>query len=154
MHSEQGPPAFVDVQVLMREVRRRARAGNRERDEALRLIRRIVPRDLPIALARLKSSTQHLRRNAKYLGEIPPGPPTVRARLGAALVRIVQRSMFWLLPPLRSSQQQFADAFAEHVSVTEELLKALEQTNVELEMLRRTIVESKNGETPGREVPA
>lgn len=144
----------VDVQMLMREVRRLAREGNREREKALRLARKTIPSQLPAAIARLKSSTQYLRRSARYLGDVPPGPNTLRAKIGAALVRILQRSMFWLLPPLRTTQSQFADALAEHVNATGEILKALEQTNIELELVRRDIAAIRAGTASPDEVPA
>jgi hypothetical protein len=75
---------------------------------------------------------------AERIGEVPPGPSTLRAKLGAVMVRIGQRSLFWLLPPLRITHQTLAQTLRDHVTATDEMLKILQQTNVQLEMLRRS----------------
>ena len=130
---------LVDVQVIMREIRTSLRAGNRESDEAARVARRAIPGHLPAVIARLKATTASLEEAVSRIGEIPPGPPTLRARMGAFVVRIMQRALFWLVPSVRSTQQNVVYALRDHVGVTEEILKALQQTNLQIELLRRSL---------------
>src|SRR5262245_2901180 len=118
----------VDVQAIMREIRAVVRAGNRERDDAARIARRSTPGHLPAVIARLKASAVSLEEAAKRIGEVPPGPRTLRARLGAMGVAVMQRSLFWLVPAVRSTQQNLVHAFRDHVAATEDILKALQQT--------------------------
>jgi hypothetical protein len=137
MHSPQDRLPSVDVQAIMREIRCAVRAENRDRDDAARTATRAIPRHVAAVLARLKASTVALEEAASRIGEIPPAPDTVRARIGAAAVRFMQRALFWLVPSIKSTQQNLVQALRDHVSVTEEILKALNQTNVQVELLRR-----------------
>ena len=124
----------------MREIRTKVRAENRQFDEVARAARRGIPGHLPAVIARLKASTASLQEAVSRIGEIPPGPPTLRARLGALTVRIMQRALFWLVPSVKSTQQNVVYALRDHIAVTEEILKALQHTNIQLELLRRSIV--------------
>jgi hypothetical protein len=141
MYSQQDGLPTVDVQAIMRRIRAAVRAENRDRDDAARIARRSTPGHLPAVIARLKTSTVSLEEAAKRIGEIPPGPRTLRARLGALAVAVLQRSLFWLVPAVRSSQQNLVHALRDHVTATEDILKALQQTNVQLEFLRRSVEE-------------
>ncbi|HYP13206.1 MAG TPA: hypothetical protein VEQ63_04720, partial [Bryobacteraceae bacterium] len=73
-------PAVVDVQTIMREVRKEARVGIRAQDELARAARRTIPAHLPAVLARLRASTTALEEAVAKLGDVPPGPPTLRAQ--------------------------------------------------------------------------
>jgi hypothetical protein len=128
----------VDVQTIMREIRIRVRETNRERYDAIRIVRKTVPPQLFSSMARLKAATISLQELADRIGEIPPGPSTPRARVGAAMVRLAQRALFWLLPPLRTTHQMLAQTLRDHVKATDDMLRILQQTNVQLEMLRRS----------------
>ena len=77
----------------------------------------------PPVLARLKASTAALEEAAGRIGEIPPSPDTFRARVGAGAVRIMQRALFWLVPSIKSTQQNLVQALRDHVTVTDEILK-------------------------------
>jgi hypothetical protein len=129
----------VDVQEIMREVRKVVRAENRKRDDLLREARRTIPGRLPATISRLKLSTAALEELARKLGDIPPAPPTTRARLGASIIQVMHRALFWLLPSLRTIEVATAQAMREHVAATEDLLRALNETNIRLEQLRRLV---------------
>src|SRR5262245_44158054 len=105
MYYPQDRHSTVDVQAIMREIRSTVRAENRDRDDAARTATRAIPRHVAAVLARLKASTTALEEAASRIGEIPPSPDTFRARVGAAGVRIVQRALFWLVPSIKSTQQ-------------------------------------------------
>jgi hypothetical protein len=147
MYPPQARYRAVDVQTIMREIRATVRAENREFEQVARVANRAIPGHLPAVIARLKTSTASLEEAVSRIGEIPPGPPTLRARTGAFVVRVMQRSLFWLVPPVRSTQQSMVHALRDHVAVTEEILKALQQTNLQLELLRRSV------ETDGQSQP-
>lgn len=152
MRMERAHHSPIDVQNIMREIRQIARAEFRDYDELTRASRRNIPAHLPAALARLRASTTALEEAASRLGEVPPGPPTMRAQVGALGVRIAQRGLFWFLPALRSSQQSLVQALREHVIASDEILKALQRTNVELELLRRSLTPPAEAAEPsGRE---
>jgi hypothetical protein len=144
MYSQQDRYRAVDVQAIMREIRTAVRAQNRKRDDTARIARRSTPGHLPALIARLKASTVSLEEAAKRIGEIPPGPKTLRARVGALAVAVMQRSLFWLVPAVRSNQQNLVHVLRDHVAATEDILKALQQTNVQLEFLRRSVEESRS----------
>src|SRR5262245_7749192 len=55
-------------------------------------------RGLPYTL-RLSRSAES---TAPQLGDMPPAPPTMRGRLGAILVRVVRRALFWYTNQIRS----------------------------------------------------
>jgi hypothetical protein len=129
----------ADVQAIMREIRSAVRAENRAGYDAARLAKKAVPGHLFAIITRLKASTASLQETASRIGEIPPGPSTARARVGAFFVRLMQRSLFWLIPSIRSSQKNLASALSDHINATEEILRVLQQTNVQVELLRRSL---------------
>ena len=68
------------------------------------------------------------------VGQMPPQPPTVRARVGRLLVSIVRRAVFWLSDQIRSFQTAVVASQKEHA----QLLR-----NHAVEMLRlRQIIEA------------
>jgi hypothetical protein len=131
---ETSSPPAVDVQALMREIRARARGGNREQ-EWVRQARRSVPAHLSSTVGRLRASTAMLRSAIERIGEPPPAPATLRGRLGMAVVRFIQRAMFWYTPSVQNADHQIVNALEAHLKVTEELLAVLERTNIELARL-------------------
>jgi hypothetical protein len=58
---------------------------------------------------------------------------------GAALIRIVQRALFWLIRPLQNANKQLVIALEEQARANDEILKVLERTLVELEVLRASV---------------
>jgi O-antigen chain-terminating methyltransferase len=66
------------------------------------------------------------------VGEMPPEPPTVRAKIGRVLVSIVRRTVFWLSGQIRSFQTAVAASQKEHAN----LLRA---EAAEIVSLRQTI---------------
>jgi hypothetical protein len=147
-----GPPEgfqTVDVQAIMRQIRTAVRLENRDSHDAARLARKTIPGHLAAVIVRLKASTASLQNSVSRIGEIPPGPPTARARLGAFFVGLMQRSLFWLIPSIRSTQQNIVLAMQDHIGATEEILKILQQTNLQLELLRRSLENRYTGKNAG-----
>ncbi len=133
MSAAPSPP--VNIQPIMAEVRRRARARNQRNEAALRMARRNIPTELIARISRLQSRVAAVRAHAARIGELPPAPPTLRARLGAMAVRLQQRALFWFIPGLRATHEQIAGALDEEAKALEEMLKSLEKTNARMELL-------------------
>ena len=68
-----------------------------------------------------------LYRSRAEIGAFPPQPPTWRGRAGAALVRVVRRALFWLLPQLDGFHASSIGLAEEELRVLEELAAAHER---------------------------
>jgi len=51
------------------------------------------------------------------IGDMPPQPPTLRGRVGAAFVRIIQRMLFWYTAQIRAFHKTAAEAAGEQAYV-------------------------------------
>ena len=82
--------------------------------------------ELPLAVheaVELQSALQELNASYAEVGQIPPQPATLRAKISAPLVKLVQRLLFWYTPQIVRFQQSAARAL-------EAVLQELEwQTN-------------------------
>ena len=88
-------------------------------------------------LAALRSAYQRLYQNRNAIGKMPPSPNTLRARIGAYLVRGVQRCLFWYTPQILQFQNDVISALNSAcalVSRQSERASGLEQ---EVRRLRR-----------------
>jgi hypothetical protein len=126
----------VDVQAVMQGVRRRARQRRSENAEIQRMAEQIVSPALALALSRLDAHLQDLRRSAPLVGALPPTPRTLRGRIGAVLVALVRRALFWFIPPLESSQAAMLGAVEGQYRALVEITAALRDLNAELVALR------------------
>jgi O-antigen chain-terminating methyltransferase len=73
--------------------------------------------DLPHTLRLARS----LESAAPQIGDMPPEPPTMRGRVGGALVQAVRRALFWYTGQIRAFQGLVAEAAGEHVTALREL---------------------------------
>jgi O-antigen chain-terminating methyltransferase len=69
--------------------------------------------DLNLLCTRLLSRS--LEPTSPQIGDMPAEPPTLRGRVGALLVRIVQRALFWYTGQIRTFQTRVADAAREQM---------------------------------------
>jgi len=67
------------------------------------------------------------------LSDPPPRPPTFRGAIGALLVRVVRRMLFWHTPKILDSQQAILAVFASLRSPLQQLSIHLDQVHDELE---------------------
>ncbi len=86
-------------------------------------------------LSNLRSRLLLLREDCRKIGQPPPRPPTLRAGIGAFLVSVVRRMLFWYTPPL----QYVLDGFTQ---VLEGTLQSIEQTAESLDQRIRETAES------------
>jgi|HigsolmetaAR202D_1030399.scaffolds.fasta_scaffold05578_4 hypothetical protein len=129
----------VNVLGLMAEIRLRVRQQNRSQDELARRARARIPASLRTSIAAFRAQAAGLRASVEKVGEFPPVPPTIRGRLGFVLVWLVRRALFWLIPPLKAAHMQTATALEEQAAIAEQLATVLEETNLQIESLRRLL---------------
>lgn len=133
MNAAQAPQ--IDIQTIMAEIRGRVRVENQREQAALRNVRKIISPELTARVSRLQVRVAAIRASAARIGELPPAPPTPRARIGAVAVRVLRRAMFWLIPSLQAAQEQIAAALEDQTKAVEDLVKAIEKTNARMELL-------------------
>jgi hypothetical protein len=78
--------------------------------------------------AALSLDLTDLRRLRDEVGRMPPAPPTWRGRIGAPLVSVVRRALFWVWPPLH----RFFDVLCR---LLERLIRMVEQLDARVTAL-------------------
>ena len=78
-------------------------------------------------LAKLHGRLQELKVKCAQIGQPPEGPPTLRGKMGASLVSVVRRMLFWYTPPLQSTLEGLAQAMDDLIRSTERMQDSLEQ---------------------------
>jgi len=110
---------FLDIQEVVREIRERTRGLTRSnlaprRDGFGANLVSAPPPPPPVPnLARSDAFYSSIETGALLAGEMPPMPPTLRAKAGKWLVAIVRRMLFWYIPQVQSHQRASAQAVRE-----------------------------------------
>lgn len=91
----------MNVQKVVREIHARL-----EQEEAVESLSARESEEL----AALRSAFGRLFQARNAVGQMPPGPNTIRAKLGRYLVRAVQRSLFWYTPQIVRFQNEASNA--------------------------------------------
>jgi SAM-dependent methyltransferase/predicted O-methyltransferase YrrM len=94
-------PNSVNVQKVVREIH--ARVEKEDDVEALSV------RESEELMA-LRNAFERLFQARNAVGRMPPGPNTVRAKIGRHLIRAVQRSLFWYTPQIVRFQNEASNA--------------------------------------------
>jgi 2-polyprenyl-3-methyl-5-hydroxy-6-metoxy-1,4-benzoquinol methylase len=85
-------------------------------------------------------ATERLSRSVEFylpqIGDMPPEPPTLRGRMGAVLVGMVRRGLFWYTAQLKAFHAAVADA-------ARELAPALQDLNAQQQRQRTLIGEGR-----------
>ena len=68
-----------------------------------------------------KRLSRSLEPSLPQIGDMPPQPPTMRARIGALLVSVVRRALFWYTGQIRTFQSTVADAAREQALVFQDI---------------------------------
>jgi SAM-dependent methyltransferase len=71
------------------------------------------------------------------VGQAPPSPDTLRARIGARLVRIVQRMLFWYTPQILRFHNETAHVLGELCKVAGKQAEAIAEIQKEIHALHR-----------------
>jgi SAM-dependent methyltransferase len=126
----------IDVEQIMRQIRERIRKRGAGQDE---------PPAGGVAEVldwiSLERSAQTLQRAASQLGRLPPQPPGLRAWVGALLVKVVRRALFWYTPEIIQFQESAARAITDHMVALKSLAAAGQRTQAQLRNLLRRLDE-------------
>jgi SAM-dependent methyltransferase len=68
---------------------------------------------------------------ATQVGRMPPQPPTLRARLGSVLVKLVRRSLFWYSAQVNEANARIAQTLRGHAERISKIAKIVDQTRLE-----------------------
>lgn len=115
------PPA--DPEGIRREVRERMLARLRARTPADG-----GPEPVPgvVDVAALRDAAAGVRSAEAAVGGMPPQPPTLRAWIGAAIIRVMRRSLFWYTGQIVRVNSALSRAIEAHGRAIESLSAALE----------------------------
>ncbi|HXE63962.1 MAG TPA: class I SAM-dependent methyltransferase, partial [Bryobacteraceae bacterium] len=83
-------------------------------------------------LGSLRGSYERLYQMRALVGQMPPSPDTLRARIGARLVRLVQRMLFWYTPQIHRVQQEITSSIGS-------LCRLIEAQTEEIAILRKEL---------------
>ena len=129
----------IDVEAVMREIRESIHSIEKRKlafaaSPALASARAQLP-DLALA----GYLAQQLRDEVARLGEMPPRPPTLRARLGVFPVWLVRRALFWYTEQLRELQTRVIRVADEQLEVTRRMLDAQADMQAEIDQLKKAL---------------
>jgi len=90
-------------------------------------------------LAALHRALQGLYRSRALIGSMPMAPATARGRLGAVLVGLVRRALFWLWPQLDLLHAAMINFAESQAALMQELREHLSDIDQGLEEIRRDL---------------
>jgi 2-polyprenyl-3-methyl-5-hydroxy-6-metoxy-1,4-benzoquinol methylase len=93
-------------------------------------------------LGALRAAYQRLFESRNSVGKLPPAPDTLRAKIGAYLVRGVQRCLFWYTPPILQFQNDAVGVLNSACNLIGQLSKRTAGLEREIHKLRRDALES------------
>lgn len=137
----QQAPSLVNVQSVMRDVRRAARRQMLVRGNGNYAARRKVAGSLSPDLTQMRLQIEMLEQGARQLGQMPPTPPTFRARISRMLVQVVHRAVFWIWPPLQQEFDLTARTLQLQLVLHESLMDAVIETREMVERLHHRLDE-------------
>jgi 2-polyprenyl-3-methyl-5-hydroxy-6-metoxy-1,4-benzoquinol methylase len=115
----------VDNEILQ-QVRDEMQQSYKPRDVGQQAGHARTGRALPMELAEVRSAIAALSASYALVGQTPPEPPTFRGRMGAKLVKLVQRLLFWYTPQIVHFQYSALRGFEAMLRVFEAMLRAFE----------------------------
>jgi len=96
-----------------------------------------MPPDIANELAILHDAFERLLQMRGLVGGMPPAPATLRGRLGARLVRIVQRMLFWYTPQIHRVQHGVTNTVGSLAKLMETQIETVAELRREVAILRR-----------------
>ena len=91
-------------------------------------------------LSPLDRALERLYRTRALVGVMPPAPATRRGHAGATLVRLVRRSLFWLLPQIDAFHGAMIEFAESQAALMEQIRGHLIDIDQELETMRQQVV--------------
>lgn len=126
----------MNIRKVVGEIHAKARqqsAGSRHPSEAL-------SPDISNELSILQGSYRRLYQIRGLIGQMPPSPNTMRARIGAHLIRVVQRMLFWYTPRIHEVQSEITAAIGSLARLVERQAETIAELRSEVATLQRTRV--------------
>jgi len=90
---------------------------------------------LSVESAALRSALLALHASYATVGRLPPEPPTVRGRIGARLIKLVQRMLFWYTPQIVHFQYSALRVLEEQAKILERDERRIRQLEGELKVV-------------------
>jgi len=87
---------------------------------------------LSLEFAALRSALSVLHASYAMVGRLPPEPPTARGRIGARLIKLVRRMLFWYTPQIVYFQYSALRALEEQAKILERDERRISQLEGEL----------------------
>jgi hypothetical protein len=123
------------------------------------------PEDIAGQIQMLQQSLQNaiagLYHSRSVVGSLPPQPRTLRGRVGRALVGVVQRMLFWLMPQLDAFHAASVEMMENQMNaldaIAKELLRVEQESRAAIADIResqRKLATIINGKSPPAETLA
>jgi SAM-dependent methyltransferase len=120
---------FLDIEEVSAEIRERVRkkSNREERQASAGIFSQPIMHSTSQAphptlwLTGAEKLWRNILVKESLIGSMPGSPPTLRGRIGRALIQLVQRSLFWLIPQIQRFQQEVAIATKEQVTALQDL---------------------------------
>jgi SAM-dependent methyltransferase/glycosyltransferase involved in cell wall biosynthesis len=93
----------------------------------------------PLKLSGSQKMSLRVINGQGLIGDVPPGPPTMRAAVGKKIVALVRRCLFWLTPQIQAFQKEVALATREQVAALEDLAGRISALSNEGRLFREAI---------------
>ena len=101
-------PETIDVERLMQNVRDRIERASTYDPATAQASLPVEP--TPPGLEAIARANRSLRLRKSLVGEIPPAPPTLRARVSGVLVKVIKASLFWFTGRLDDFHSSIVEA--------------------------------------------
>jgi SAM-dependent methyltransferase len=134
----------MNLQEKVRELHRSIENQSRQRRNAPAL-----PEMAALDLDGLRQSCGRLYQLRNAVGQIPPSPETLRARIGFRLVQAVQRLLFWYTPPINRFHSETAAALEHALRLLEYHFAQAEAQQCEIRRLRNDILSNRSAPPAG-----
>lgn len=85
---------------------------------------------------KLRGWLRSAQESAAIVGELPPSPGTLRARVGLLLVRLVRRLLFWFTPQINGFNAAALGVMREQTELIETLNARVAELDAQLRMLQ------------------
>jgi len=121
---------------VLRQIREEMQRSYRPRERSA-LVETEAGQPSAAELGELRAALAALCSSYALVGQTPPEPPTFRGRMGARLVKVVQRLLFWYTPQIVHFQYSALRAFESALRAFEEQSGRVQRLESELKSVRQ-----------------
>ena len=117
----------VETGNLRQQIREEIERSYKPREMSLSIEQASTGQPVSSELAELRSAIAALTASYALVGQTPPEPPTFRGRIGARLVKLVQKLLFWYTPQIVHFQYSAVKAFDSALRACEEQFNSVRE---------------------------